>query len=87
MTCRTVQLDDEQHAIICMRSGSKRRVATSCVHCVKPATRLCDWKLPGGGTCSQPLCDEHSHAPALEKDLCPRHAERWAAHPKQLGLL
>ena len=87
MTCRTVQLDDEHHAIICMRDGRQRRVATSCVHCVKPATRLCDWKLPSGRTCDTLMCDEHAYAPTLERDLCPRHAERWSAEPKQIGLL
>ena len=87
MTCRTVQLDDHRHAIICMHDGHRHRIATSCGHCATRATRLCDWKMPRGRTCSQPLCDEHAHAPALDKDLCPRHAQVWADRPQQTGLL
>ncbi len=87
MTCRTVQLDDQHHAIVCMRNGHQHRIATSCGYCATRATRLCDWKLPSGGTCDQPLCDKHSHAPTLEKDLCRQHAKRWAARPQQIGLL
>lgn len=87
MACRTVQLDDHRHAIVCLRDGRQHRVATSCELCPKQATRLCDWKLRPGVTCSMPLCDEHSHAPTLEKDLCPRHAQIWADRPQQIGLI
>lgn len=44
-----------------------------CSVCGWISTRLCDWKLSGGGECSAPLCPAHAETPAPAKDLCPRH--------------
>ena len=87
MTLRTLQHDDVGHAFITMLNGPQHRVATSCGHCKAKAIRQCDWKLRDGVTCGMPLCEEHCHAPTLERDLCPGHARRWAAEPQQIGLI
>ena len=47
----------------------------------RTANLLCDWKDPSRstGTCDQPLCSSCTSSPAPGKDLCPTHAEAWAA--------
>lgn len=54
-----------------------------CVKCGAQSTRLCDWKTSGGKVrprrCSAPVCDSCTFSPAPKKDLCPQHAEMWAA--------
>jgi hypothetical protein len=85
MECRRVPLDGGGAAIVCGRGGRAR-----CSVCRRrPATRACDWKIGhdegqrgrSGGyvTCDAPLCKRCSHVPAPDKDLCPKHAEAWAA--------
>lgn len=76
MTCHHVKVGGFP-AIIC--TGSRTKIRTC--HCGELATALCDWKMPGGGTCDAPLCEAHAHQPAEGKDLCPRHAKAWAQHP------
>lgn len=75
MPCEHVTLPGGQHAIVCTGRGGGRK----CVVCKRPATRLCDWKVPeaANGTCSTPLCARHSHRPAPDKDLCPQHSAEW----------
>ena len=33
----------------------------------------CDWKMPGGATCSKHLCKAHASVVAYGKHLCPDH--------------
>lgn len=65
--------------IVC---GSSRRLSQTCEYagCDRHATRLCDWKLGANkGTCDALMCEEHTSAPAPNKDLCAKHAAEWEA--------
>lgn len=78
MACEHISMPGGGYAIVC-GTRSRQRCA-----CGAPATRLCDWKVPGrrSGTCDKPLCPSCSTTPAAEKDLCPDHArafETWRA--------
>lgn len=64
-------------AIVCTRG---RRKVQRC-ECGRHATKLCDWKIPGG-TCDIPLCERCTTVPAPDKDLCPGHAEEWEKRKK-----
>lgn len=72
MTCRHVKVG-EISAIVC---GPMPRPKKCRAHGVT-AAYLCDWKLPGGGTCDAPLCGLCTTQPADGKDLCPEHAREW----------
>lgn len=74
MKCSTIQLGGAI-AIVC---GSRRLLVCKCG---QVASRLCDWKLAGGGTCSKPVCDDCTTSPAPNKDLCTDHGEAWKDHP------
>ena len=79
MACEHVALPGGGAAIVC---GTRARQRCACG---APATRLCDWKVPGkrSGTCDAPLCAAHATSPARGKDLCPDHArafERWKSN-------
>lgn len=50
-------------------------------HCGKLATRMCDWKVGPTTTCDQPICESCTTSPKPDKDLCPKHAKMWEAHP------
>lgn len=71
MPCDRVTLPDGTAAIVCSRGPRRARCA-----CGKPATRLCDWKVPGrrSGTCDAPICASCATSPAPDKDICPAHA-------------
>lgn len=75
MACEHVLLPGGGHAIVCSR-GPRERCA-----CGRPATLLCDWKVPANrsGTCDAPICASCTTSPAPEKDLCARHAAEWRA--------
>lgn len=49
------------------------------VQCCAMSGFLCDFELPGGGTCDRPLCEEHAHQVADDRHLCPEHLERLRA--------
>jgi hypothetical protein len=70
------------NAIVC---GSGARIR-SCVKCAEPAERLCDWKTGRDRTCDLPMCARCTSSPAPGKDLCPKHAAAWAAHPANAQL-
>lgn len=76
MSCEFVALPTGGHAIIC---GTRRK--DRCTVCGRAANRLCDWKVPErrSGTCDTPVCRQHTHQPAPDKDLCPTHAREWHA--------
>lgn len=76
MACESVKLPDGGTAIVC----GPRRPSKRCA-CGRPATLLCDWKVPGkrSGTCDAPICDRCATSPAPDKDLCPAHASEWEA--------
>lgn len=78
MKCQTLSLDGIV-AIVCT-SGRPRRAILKC-KCGNHATRLCDWLLPGGGTCSKAVCDDCRTVPGPGKDLCADHAAEWRVHP------
>lgn len=78
MTCERVALPGGVTAIVCS-SRTRQRCA-----CGRPATRLCDWKVPTrkSGTCDEPVCARCAYQPAPGKDLCPEHRdafEHWRA--------
>lgn len=94
MTCTPIQLPNGARAIVCGPRQPRKKCA-----CGRPATLLCDWKIPGAeeyalvkagtvtGTCDRPLCDQCTHSPAPEKDLCPKHRDEWLARQRQGRLL
>jgi hypothetical protein len=75
MVCERITLPSGGAAIVC---SSRRRQRC---RCGRPATRLCDWKVPTrrSGTCDAPVCSNCSTTPAPDKDLCPPHAEAFAS--------
>ena len=78
MPCQTVSMPNRGRAIVC---GSHRRQRCACG---RPATLLCDWKVPAkrSGTCDVPICSSCTTSPAQDKDLCATHAAefvRWQA--------
>lgn len=78
MTCDHVSLPGGGSAIVCS-SRTRQRCG-----CGRPATRLCDWKVPTrkSGTCDAPVCARCAHQPAPGKDLCPQHRtafNQWRA--------
>ena len=81
MACHHVQIPGGGSAIVCGTRQPRQRCG-----CGKPATLLCDWKVPNtirkSQTCDAPICVSCTTSPAPDKDLCPRHArefERWKA--------
>ena len=81
MPCTHVRLPGGQIAIVCGPRDKPKRCACGSG---KPATLLCDWKVVGG-VCDAPLCDDCTHTPASDKDLCPRHAEEWRGRIPRTG--
>jgi hypothetical protein len=75
MVCERVQMPGGGFAIAC---GVRRKAKRCACGSGLPATRLCDWKVPGG-TCDADLCGGCTHIPAPDKDLCPAHAAEWQA--------
>jgi hypothetical protein len=75
MTCDRITLPGGARAIVCS-SRKRQRCA-----CGKPATLLCDWKVPTRriGTCDAPMCTGCSTEAAPGKDICPTHAPALAA--------
>lgn len=75
MPCEHLRLPDGTAAIVCSSGRAKR-----CT-CGKRATLACDWKVPArrSRTCDAPICADCTTRPAPDKDLCPDHAEAWAA--------
>lgn len=75
MICDHVSLPGGRSAIVC-RSRRRQRC-----DCGRPATLLCDWKVPTkkSGTCDKPICWRCATSPAPGKDLCPKHAAAWEA--------
>ena len=59
--------------------GRRNKDAKACRTCGWIATRLCDWKMPDGRDCDEPICIECTTSPSSEKDLCPRHALAYKA--------
>lgn len=80
MTCTYVPIPGG-YAIVCTRGERKRK----CVECGGAIAYLCDWKLKGkhtGRTCSRAVCTRCAKQVGREKHLCPAHARKWDAHPK-----
>jgi hypothetical protein len=71
MACEHVTMPGGGTAIVCGARPRKR-----CA-CGRPATLLCDWKVPGG-TCHADLCSRCTTSPAPDKDLCRMHAQALA---------
>jgi hypothetical protein len=70
-------------AILCGMRGTKTN-AKPCVYCHRPATHLCDHRVPDrtvkgwtfkGCTCDVPLC-ERCRTVAAGKDYCRDHAPK-----------
>lgn len=84
MICDRISLPDGSSAIVCS-AGRRKRCS-----CGRPATLLCDWKVPTrrSGTCDADLCASCTTSPAPDKDLCPEHAEafrQWQAEKERTG--
>lgn len=75
MACEFVPIPGGGTAIVCS-TRQRQRCA-----CGRPATRLCDWKVPTkkSGTCDVPLCSICTTSPAREKDLCAKHVAAFTA--------
>lgn len=78
MPCQHVSLPGGGSAIVCTSRRLQR-----CA-CGRPATLLCDWKVPErrSGTCDEAVCTRCATSPAPDKDLCAKHAtafESWRA--------
>lgn len=73
MTCHHARLPDGTAAIVC---GPTKRCK-----CGRRATLECDWKVPTkkSGTCDAGICATCTTSPALDKDLCPKHAKEFEA--------
>lgn len=73
MTCDRVTLPNGFSAIVC---SSRKRDRCKCG---RPATLLCDWKVPKrkSGTCDSPICAQCATNVGPDKDLCPPHAEAY----------
>lgn len=80
MACERVSLPGGIQAIVCGTRSRRQRCA-----CGKPATLLCDWKVPTrrSGTCDAPICASCATSPAPEKDICPAHARALRAWQAQ----
>jgi hypothetical protein len=80
MTCHHVQLPSGARAIVCT---TQQR----CVQCGGRADLRCDWKVANrrSGTCDKAVCSRCTHSPAVEKDLCPEHADIWHARRNDQG--
>ncbi len=74
MTCSTVKIAGNE-VIICGRIKLER-----CGQCGAIAGHLCDWKIDGG-TCDEPMCEDHWHNVGKNRDLCWRHMNAWLQHP------
>lgn len=79
MACEFLDLGNGQRAIVCGGRTQPKRCK-----CGRPATLLCDWKVPErkSGTCDAPICSSCSTSPAPDKDICPAHKptlEAWQA--------
>lgn len=82
MPCSRIKVGEIQ-AIVCGRHKIR-----TCVKCGQIATRECDWKVMRSGrkaTCDAPICDDCTHQPAKNKDLCPKHSEEWGQHSLNLS--
>ena len=62
-------------AIVCSRGRRPIR----CHVCGKAGALLCDWKIGGGNTCDQPMCDAHALEVGPGKHLCAEHQKSYAA--------
>lgn len=76
MVCQHVSLPGGGHAIVCGPRAKRKLCA-----CGRRADLLCDWKVPGkgSGTCDRPVCSSCTTSPGPDKDLCPEHAQAFAA--------
>jgi hypothetical protein len=72
MACEYLKLDGGQTVIIC---GLRRSKPKRCSHagCEATGTKLCDWPIGGGRTCSKPLCDRHAVRAGRDVDHCLHH--------------
>lgn len=70
MVCEPFILPNGARGCVC---GPRR--ASSCSHpgCLQPHTKLCDWPIGGGKTCSKRLCDGHAVSAGPDLDYCPDH--------------
>lgn len=89
MACTATRIGDVT-AIVCTRGRSTRCKACPCG---RPATRLCDGRVPSlaGRTrrCDRPVCDAHATPVGVELDWCPEcvavdEARRTALRPVSL---
>lgn len=78
MTCRPFTLGDGTSGFVCSRGRREPGPRRFCVVCLKsdrrtPATLLCDYPKPGGGTCDAGLCPAHTNRVRVGVDWCPAH--------------
>jgi len=66
--CNHVKLPGGSTAIVCTRTKSRK-----CHYCGAKANLLCDWPMPGGGTCDLPICPQCSYPSGPFTDFCKVH--------------
>ena len=60
------------HTVIaCARTSHQKQA--HCRYCGRPAPLLCDYPLPGGGTCDAPICHKCSVRVSSNTDYCTVH--------------
>lgn len=73
MPCDHVTLPNGGTAIICSRGSRKPKKCAWCLPPARDSIALCDHPMGGGRTCDSPLCHEHRHHVAPDRDYCPPH--------------
>mgnify|MGYP001561521056 CR=1 FL=1 len=74
MPCNKVSIPGGGFAIVCSRGGRGRAAPCGEAGCAAPHVALCDFPMPGGGTCDRRMCDAHRKHVGKNRDHCPEHA-------------
>lgn len=76
MTCELIDIPGVGKGFVCGKLPPRQKCG-----CGRPATLLCDWKVPNtirkSQTCDAPICSRCTTSPAPDKDLCKRHAREF----------
>jgi hypothetical protein len=67
--CESVTVDGHTFTVCGMRRSRQR-----CKDCSNTATKLCDYPLSDGKTCSRPMCDHHAATVGEGLDYCLPHS-------------
>jgi|SRR5882672_11328 len=67
--------------IICR---GRRSAPKKCAYCHRDSSKLCDYPLKAGGTCSSPMCAAHAWSPKPGTDYCRHHREKIEAPEREV---